>query len=118
MTAARTDATSAVDTQQLRDRYAALRPEPIRCHMRRPGRREHTCPAAGRLLSSIPVLCDEIDGLRAILGLAQRDHQDLVAAARATLAAAAEGEPDHLYYLRDELRVRGKLIAGRGERSW
>jgi hypothetical protein len=32
--------------------------------------------------------------------------------------AAAEGEPDHLYYLRDELRARGLLASGRGDQQW
>ena len=38
-----------------------------------------------------------------------RRYQDLVAAARATLAAADDGEPDPLYYLRDELQAQGQL---------
>ena len=71
-----------------------------------------------QLLASIPVLCDEVDRLRAVLSLAGRDHNDLVAAARATLTAAAEGEHDHLYYLRDELTVRGLLAYGRGDQPW
>jgi hypothetical protein len=74
--------------------------------------------SAAHLLATVPVLCDEVDRLRAVLTLARRDHNDLVAAARATLAAAAEGEPDHLYYLRDELAVRGLLTARRGDRAW
>jgi len=37
------------------------------------------------------------------------DYQNLVAAARACLAAEADGEDDPMYYLRDELRAQGQL---------
>jgi hypothetical protein len=57
----------------------------------------------------IPPLCDEIDRLRDLLAITRRRDQDLIAAARATLTAAADGEPDPLYYLRDELSARGQL---------
>jgi hypothetical protein len=39
----------------------------------------------------------------------RRRYHNLVAAARATLGAATEGEPDPLYYLRDELTATGHL---------
>jgi hypothetical protein len=118
MTGTRADVTSPVDTQQLRDRYAALRHAPARCAMRRHGHRGPSDAAVAHLVASIPVLCDEIDRLRAVLSLAQRDHNDLVAAARATLTAAIEGEADHLYYLRDELTARGLLAARRSDQPW
>jgi hypothetical protein len=51
-------------------------------------------------LADLLPLCDRLDRLR-------RRHQDLQAAARATLAASAEGEADPLYYLRDELEAPG-----------
>jgi hypothetical protein len=51
----------------------------------------------------IPGLCDEIDRLSGLLTVTRRDHHNLIAAARASLTAAADGEPDPLYYLRDEL---------------
>ena len=54
-------------------------------------------------LADIPQLCDEIERLHAALSRSRRMHQDLTAAAQATLAANADGEPDPLYYLRDEL---------------
>lgn len=57
----------------------------------------------------IPPLCDEIDRLRDLLAITRRRDQDLIAAARATLTAAADGEPDPLYYLSDELSARGQL---------
>lgn len=51
-------------------------------------------------LDTIPKLCVEIRRLRTRLA-------DLVAAARATLSAHDDGEPDALYYLRDELEAQG-----------
>lgn len=52
-------------------------------------------------LADLPPLCDRIDRLNR----SRRLHQDLEAAARATLAAHADGEADPLYYLRDELEA-------------
>lgn len=118
MTGTRADLTSPVDTQQLRDQYAALRHAPARCAMTRYGHCRPGDLGAAHLLATIPVLCDEVDRLRAVLTLARGDHNDLVAAARATLTAAADGEADHLYYLRDELAVRGLLAARRGDQPW
>ena len=60
----------------------------------------------------IPPLCDEIDHLKAALVATRRREQDLIAAARATLTAAADGEADPLYYLRDELTALGRLPRG------
>lgn len=62
----------------------------------------------------IPPLCDEIDHLGAVLADARRREQNLIAAGRATLTAAADGEPDPLYYLRDELAAIDQL-PGSGE---
>ncbi|MBO3750311.1 hypothetical protein J5X84_29880 [Streptosporangiaceae bacterium NEAU-GS5] len=56
-----------------------------------------------RALGYIPALCDEADRLRFLLTWVRLDHANLIAAGRATLAAANEGEHDPLYYLRDEL---------------
>ena len=69
--------------------------------------------ASGRIvaqaLDMIPALCDEIDLLNAAMAIIRRRYHNLVAAARATLAAATDGEPDPLYYLRDELAATGHL---------
>jgi hypothetical protein len=54
-------------------------------------------------------LCDEIDLLNAAAAIIRRRYHNLVAAARATLSAATESEPDPLYYLRDELIATGHL---------
>ena len=58
--------------------------------------------AIATALDTIPKLCAEIRRLRARAA-------NLVAAARATLGAHDDGEPDALYYLRDELQAQGYL---------
>jgi hypothetical protein len=108
----------AIDTQDLRRRHARLSRIPVRCPLGYRSRRPDTSRAATCLVQEIPALCEEIERLRSLLAAARRDQQDLVAAARATLAAAAEGEPGPLYYLHDELRARGLLPVSRGEQPW
>ncbi|WP_436756719.1 hypothetical protein [Streptosporangium sp. V21-05] len=51
-------------------------------------------------------LATQITGLRADLARTRRRHADLIAAARATLAAHHDGEADPLFYLRDELTAQ------------
>jgi hypothetical protein len=68
--------------------------------------------AMGKLamaLETIPHLCAEIGRLRARLARSLTDLHNLIAAARATLGAHADGEDDALYYLRDELDAQGQL---------
>jgi hypothetical protein len=60
-------------------------------------------------LDTIPRLCTEIGRLRVRLARPITDLHNLIAAARATLGAHADGEPDALYYLRDELDAQGQL---------
>lgn len=75
--------------------------------------RHHQAAWAMRALAAalglIPRLCAEIARLRARLSRTLTDLHNLVAAARATLSAHADGEPDPLYYLRDELDAQGHL---------
>jgi hypothetical protein len=47
--------------------------------------------------------------VRWLLWLSRASHADLLAAARAVLAAEHDGEHDPLWYLRDELAARGQL---------
>jgi hypothetical protein len=51
------------------------------------------------------------------LASARLDIANLLAAARATLAAYADGEADPLYYLRDELSARQMPAQGEGRPS-
>jgi ABC-type transporter Mla subunit MlaD len=67
--------------------------------------------ALNRALDTIPLLSAEINRLRRRLATTLGDFNNLVAAARATLSAHADGEEDPLYYLRDELRAQGQLWA-------
>jgi hypothetical protein len=60
-------------------------------------------------LNLIPSLCGEIRHLRRRLAITLNDLRNLIAAARATLNAHADGEPDPFYYLRDELEAQGQL---------
>ncbi|MEU5879463.1 hypothetical protein [Spirillospora sp. NPDC047279] len=60
-------------------------------------------------LADTPALTSEIKRLAIELARARRGHANLVAAARATLNAHQDGEPDPLYYLSDELRAQGQL---------
>jgi hypothetical protein len=60
-------------------------------------------------LDTIPKLCGEIRRLRGRLA-------NLAAAARATLSAHDDGEPDAFYYLRDELEAQGYKRRDKRER--
>ncbi|HZD15411.1 MAG TPA: hypothetical protein VE196_09890 [Pseudonocardiaceae bacterium] len=51
----------------------------------------------------VPALLGDVERLRLLAVGARREYANLRAAARAALAAEAEGEPDPLGYLRDEL---------------
>ena len=65
----------------------------------------------GRALDTIPLLSTEITRLRRRLTTTLSDLNNLLAAAKATLSAHADGEEDPLYYLRDELTAQGQLRA-------
>ena len=54
-------------------------------------------------LNDVPALAAEITRLSAELKDTRLDRANLLAAARATIAACHDGEPDPLSYLRDEL---------------
>lgn len=54
-------------------------------------------------LSDVPALSAEVTRLSAEVQHARLDRANLLAAARATIAAYHDGEPDPLSYLRDEL---------------
>jgi hypothetical protein len=54
-------------------------------------------------LADLPAVLTDLSRTRAELEAIRLDRANLLAAIRATLAADAEGEPDALGYLRDEL---------------
>lgn len=68
-------------------------------------------------LADTPILCTEVVRLLAELAGLHRDHADLLAAARATVAADGDAETDPLFYLRDELSARGQLPPSDGGRG-
>jgi hypothetical protein len=61
-------------------------------------------------LNDVPLLSAEISRLSAELQATRLDRANLLAAARATMAAHHDGEPEPLFYLRDELRAQGSGI--------
>jgi hypothetical protein len=56
--------------------------------------------------NDVPALADEITRLSGELKDTRLDRANLLAAARAATAAHHDGEPDPLWYLRDELAAR------------
>jgi hypothetical protein len=60
-------------------------------------------------VADVPVLVAEIARGRALLVRSRAEHADLLAAARATVAAERDGEREPLWYLRDELAAHGQL---------
>ena len=62
-------------------------------------------------------LSAEVTRLTAELAAARLDRANLLAAIRATIAAHADGEPDPLCYLRDELDARQTAGQRHGEAS-
>lgn len=64
-------------------------------------RRQPTPAAVWTAVADIPVLLAELDRLGHLLSRTRWDFADLLAAARATIAADHDGEPDPLTYLRD-----------------
>ena len=57
-------------------------------------------------LADVPAVLAELQRTQAELEAARLDRANLLAAMRATIDAQADGEPDPLYYLRDELEAR------------
>lgn len=57
-------------------------------------------------LADVPAMGAVIARLAAELADTRMDRANLLAAMRATIAAQEDGEPDPLYYLRDELDAR------------
>jgi hypothetical protein len=64
-------------------------------------------------LADLPAVLADLGRARAELAAVRLDRANILAAIRATLAADAEGEPDPLGYLRDELDANGAPAATR-----
>jgi len=64
--------------------------------------------------ADVPALVSEVDRLYTLLLQARRRYADLAAAARATLTAWTDGEPDPMAYLRDEPTHPPGTSAGSG----
>ena len=72
------------------------------CQSRTPVRLWHA-------VADTPVLLAELSRVRSLLALVRAMHANLLAAARATIAATRDGEADSMYYLRDELDAHDQL---------
>jgi len=66
-------------------------------------------------LADVPAVLAQLRQARAELEAARLDRANLLAAMRATIGAHADGEPDPLYYLRDELQARQERAQGHRE---
>lgn len=76
--------------------------EAVRTHFRT-ALRYRTPTAMWTALADIPVLLAELERTLSLLTRARTEFANVLAAARATLAAAEDDEPDSLDYLRDEV---------------
>ena len=63
-------------------------------------------------LADVPAVPAELRRARTELQDARLNRANLLAAMRATIAAQADGEPDPLYYLRDELNAHQDRTQG------
>jgi hypothetical protein len=83
--------------------------EAVRTHFRH-ALRYRTPTALWTALADIPVLLVELERVLDLLARARTESANVLAAARATLAAVDEGEHDPLAYLRDEVAERAPLV--------
>jgi hypothetical protein len=65
-------------------------------------------------LADVEDLATEVTRLSAELASARLRHADALAAMRATIGAQRDGEPDPLYYIRDELNASQNVSTARG----
>ena len=71
--------------------------------------RRRTPAALWTALMDIPVLLAENERLTSLLTAARTEYANLLAAARATIHADDDGEPDPLSYLRDEVAAHDPI---------
>jgi len=82
--------------------------EAVRTHFHQACRTRHPIDL-WRSAADIPVLLAELSRIRSLLVLVRMTHANLLAAARATVTAARDGEDDPLFYLIDELVAQDQL---------
>lgn len=80
----------------------------VRIH-HRDAERVRTPAAVWVAIADLPVLVEEIHRLRSLPILTRTHYVNLLAAARAAVAADRDGEPDPLLYLRDELHPYAQM---------
>ncbi|HEV2640232.1 MAG TPA: hypothetical protein VGX23_34175 [Actinocrinis sp.] len=73
--------------------------------------RYRTPAAVWTAIADIPLLLAELERTATLIANVRTDFANLLAAARATLAANDEGELDPLYYLRDEVAAHDSAAA-------
>jgi hypothetical protein len=88
--------------------YSLINLEAARNHFHQ-ACQSHTPVRLWHAVADIPVLLAELSRLRSLLALVRAMHANLLAAARATIAATRDGEADSMYYLRDELDAQDQL---------
>lgn len=88
--------------------YSLVNLEAIRTHFHQ-ACQSHTPVRLWHAVADIPVMLAELSRLRSLLALVRMMHANLLAAARATIAATRDGEADPIYYLRDELDAHDQL---------
>jgi hypothetical protein len=74
-------------------------------------------PALAEFWDYLTTALSDTRALTAELSAIRLDRDNLLAAIRATLAAHADGEPDPLYYIRDELNAHQTDSQRPGESS-
>lgn len=90
------------------NRYANLTPDDLTAIERRLG---SAGLFAAHAHSDVTRLLAEVRRLRLALAVEHTEHANLLAAARATIAALRDGETDPIGYLRDELDMHGQMPA-------
>jgi len=88
--------------------YSLINLEAVRNHFHQ-ACQSHTPVRLWHAVADIPVLLAELSRLRSLLALVRAMHANLLAAARATIAATRDCEADSMYYLRDELDAHDQL---------
>lgn len=88
--------------------YSLINLEAVRSHFHQ-ACQSRTPVRLWHAVADIPVLLAELSRLRSLLALVRAMHANLLAAARATVAAVRDGEADSMYYLRDELDAHDQL---------